>query len=219
MLTHSKKILVTAAAGLAVLATLGSGTLLTMHAANGVSAVSQTAAPAAATASSTKLTAAKTSGTQQNYTVKYRDSAGQTAATFQKKTLGSATTAADQVDYFSRSTAGPGVKLTHGTQAVVQGTMGHTYVHWNTGKWSVTAVTSNADQSGTPTQFANQVNNQLQQQHLPTDATTGAVTVYSQTTGSGAQADTVKWQSGHQLYTVSGQSAAAAVKLAQKSAQ
>lgn len=217
MIKRSKKILMTAATGLAVLATLGSGTYLTMHAANGVSSVSQTAAPTTATASGTKLTAANPSGTKQNYTVKYHDQAGSNAATFQKKTLGSAATAADQVDYFGRSTAGPSVKLTHGTQAVVQGTMGHTYVHWNTGKWSVTAVTSNADQSGTPTQFADQVNNQLQQQHLPTDATTGAVTVYSQTTGSSAQADTVKWQSGHQLYTVSGQSAAGTVKLAQNS--
>lgn len=217
MIKRSKKILMTAATGLAVLATLGSGTYLTMHAANGVSSVSQTAAPTTATVSGTKLTAANPSGTKQNYTVKYHDQAGSNAATFQKKTLGSAATAADQVDYFGRSTAGPSVKLTHGTRAVVQGTMGHTYVHWNTGKWSVTAVTSNADQSGTPTQFADQVNNQLQQQHLPTDATTGAVTVYSQTTGSSAQADTVKWQSGHQLYTVSGQSAAGTVKLAQNS--
>ncbi|GEO69551.1 hypothetical protein [Levilactobacillus acidifarinae] len=217
MFNQSKKILVTAAASLAVLATLGSGTLLTMHAANGVSAVSQTAAPTTATANSTHLTATNASGTKQNYTVKYHNQAGHTAATFQKKTLGSATAAANQVAYFGRGTAGPSVKLTHGTQAVVQGTMGHTYVHWNTGHWSVTAVTSNADQSGTPTQFANQVNDQLQQQHLPTAATTGAVTVYSQANGSSAQADTVKWQTGDQLYAVSGQTVAGTVKLAQAS--
>lgn len=218
MIQKMKRLWLAAAATLAVAATVGSSTLLTMHAANDVSSVGQTAAPTTATTAGTKLTATSASGTKQDYTVKYRATAGQQRATFQKQTLSSATAAANRVAYVGRQTAGPTVTLNPGTTATLQGTMGHTYVHWNTGNWSVTAVTSNADQSGTPTRFAKQVNAQLQQQALPRGIATGAVTVYSQTSTSAPQVNTVQWQSGKQLYTVSGQTAASAVKLAQNSA-
>jgi len=210
-----KKSLLLTATSLATLTVLGSGTLLTMHAANDVSSVAQTTAPKTATAASTKLTATKASGTKGNYKVTYHDQTGDQQATFQKQTLGTAATAQDEVDYVGSRTKGPSVKLTNRTKAVVQGTMGHTYVHWNTGKWSVTAVTDNADQAGTPQQFAKQVNAQVAQKRLPSDAKRGAITVYSgQET---AQANTVKWQAGNHLYTVSGQTAASTVKLAQNS--
>ncbi|CAJ1225716.1 hypothetical protein LZY01_19280 [Levilactobacillus zymae] len=215
MNSRTKKLILTAATSLAALATLGSGTYLTMHAANDVSTVSQTAAPKTATADGTKLTATSTSGTKSNYKVTYTDQQGKQSATFQKQTLGTTSTATDEVDYVGQ-TDGANVKLTKNTTAVVQGTMGHTYVHWNTGKWSVTAVTDNADTSGTPTQFAKQVNSQLKQASLPDTAKTGSVTVYSGT--ESAKANTVKWQSGKQLYAVNGTTAADTVKLAQKSA-
>lgn len=211
-----KRGMITTISGLVLLGALGSGTLLASHAANDVSAVAQTAAPKTATTNGTKLTATSASGTKRNYTVTYHG-ANQTA-TFKKQTLGSASTAENQVNYVGRGTQGATVTLTNGTRAVVQGVMGHTYVHWNRGNWSVTAVTSNADQSGTPTQFAQQVNAQLQSADLPSTAT-GAVTVYSQTGAPSAQDNTVKWQAGSQLYTVSGQTAASAVKLAQNSNQ
>lgn len=210
---RSKQIFITTLSSLAVLAALGSGTLLTMHAANDVSAVSQTDAPKTATAASTKLTATTASGTKSDYTVTYRG--GDQKATYQKETLGKTSTAKDEVDYVGGNTAGATVKLSSNTTAVMQGVMGHTYVHWNTGKWSVTAVTDNADAAGTPKQFAKQVNTQLKRASLPSDATTGAVTVYSGTDKN--QTNTVKWQSGKQLYTVSGQTAASTVKLAQNS--
>lgn len=214
MTKRTKKLWITAASSLAVLAALGSGTALTMHAANDVSSVSQTTAPTTATADSTKVSAKSVSGTKQNYTVKYQDKSGDQNATFQKKTLGTSQTANKEVDYVGK-TDGAAVKLTNSTKAVSQGVMGHTYVHWNTGKWSVTAVTDNADQAGTPAQFAKQVNRQLKRASLPSQAKRGAVTVYS---GDEAdQANTVQWQSGKHLYTVSGQSAATTVKLAQNS--
>ncbi|KJW12413.1 hypothetical protein [Levilactobacillus spicheri] len=207
-----KKLMVTLATSLVV---LGSGTFLTMHAANDVSSVSQTTAPTTATADSTKLTATSASGTKQNYTVKYRDKTTDQQATYRKQTVGTTATAKDEVDYVGSTTQGATVKLTGKTTAVTQGVMGHTYVHWNTGKWSVTAITDNADQAGTPTQFAKQINRQLAKADLPSDAKTGAITVYS---GDDAnQTNTVKWQSGKQLYTVSGQTAASTVKLAQNS--
>ena len=212
---RTKKLLLGTATGLAVLATLGSGTLLTMHAANNVSSVTQTAAPTTATADGTKVTATKASGTKQNYRVTYHDQTGDSQATFKQQTLGNAQTAKDEVDYVGKQKTGAPVKLTKQTKAVAQGVMGHTYVHWNTGKWSVTAVTDNADQAGTPEQFAKQVNRQLKRASLPSQAKRGAVTVYS---GDEAeQANTVQWQSGKHLYTVSGQSAATTVKLAQNS--
>lgn len=214
MLKQTKKVLGLTAAGLTLLATLGSGTLLTLHAANNVSTVAQTAAPVATQAGGTRLTAAGTSGTRQNYSVTYRTAAAKHVATFQKQTFGQAATAAKRVNYIGRHPAGPTVHLTSTTSAVVQGTMGQTYVHWNIGKWSVTAITANADQSGTPTQFANQLNRQLQQRALPARVTSGAITVYSQPNGT-AQVNTVKWQTGNQLYSVQGQTATAAVKLAQ----
>lgn len=204
-----------AIAGAGLLVALGSGTLLTMHAANDVSSVSQTAAPHAASVASQRLTATSASGTKKNYTVNYQNQKGTSAATFKAQTVTSSHTASSAVDYVSGQTDGATMKLNHQTTAVAQGTMGHTYVHWTTGNWSVTAVTSNADASGTPRAFAKQVNTQLKQAKLPQAATTGAVTVYSQ--DENAKANTVKWQEGKQVYTVNGQTAAATMKLAQAS--
>lgn len=214
MRKRTKKLLITAASSLAVLTVFGSGTYLTMHAANDVSSVSQTVAPKSAKASSDKLTATSASGTKQDYTVKYQDQSGQQAATFQKKTLGTAKTAASEVDYVGRNTDGAAAKLNHQTKAIVQGTMGHTYVHWNTGKWSITAVTDNADAAGNPQQFAKQINTQLKKANLPDNAKSGSVTVYSGSEDQ--QANVIKWQAGKHLYTVNGQTAASTVKLAQK---
>jgi hypothetical protein len=205
------KIITTVTATLALLA-LGSGTALQIHAANDVSSVSQTTAPTTATAAGTKLTANSASGTKQNYQVDYSASDSQ-SATYKKTTYGSTNTAAKQVDYVGGNTAGTTVKLNKQTTAVVQGTMGHTYVHWNKGDWSVTAVTSNADESGTPTQFAKQVNQQITKSSLPTSADTGAVTVYSQTDDD--EANEVTWRDGKQVYNVTGTTADATVKVAQ----
>lgn len=205
------KIITTVTATLALLA-LGSGTALQIHAANDVSSVSQTTAPTTATADGTKLTANSASGTKQNYQVDYSASDNQ-SATYKKTTYGSTNTAAKQVDYVGGNTTGMTVKLNKQTTAVVQGTMGHTYVHWNKGDWSVTAVTSNADESGTPTQFAKQVNQQITKSSLPTSADTGAVTVYSQTDDD--EANEVTWQDGKQVYAVTGTTADATVKVAQ----
>ena len=206
------KIMTAVTAALAVI-TLGSGTVLQMHAANNVSAVSQTVAPGSVTADSSQLTADSTSGTKQNYTVKYADKqTTDQAATLQKKTYGSNDSAAKQVDYVGSNTRGTTVKLNKSTTAVVQGVMGHTYVHWNKGDWSVTAVASNADATGTPTQFAKQINKQVKSASLP-KSSTGAITVYSGTQNE--EANEVTWQQGKQLYTVNGKTADTTVKLAQ----
>lgn len=205
------KIVTVVTAALAVL-TFGSGTVLEMHAANDVSSVGQTVAPKSANTDGSKLTATRTSGTKQNYTVKYDGSSDQ-SATFQKKTYETNSTAKKQVDYVGSNTDGATVKLNKNTTAVVQGTMGHTYVHWNKGDWSVTAVTSNADAVGTPNQFAKQVNQQITTASLPKRADTGAITVYSQTDDD--EANSVTWQNGKQVYKVSGTAADMTVKVAQ----
>lgn len=206
------KIITGVTAALAIV-TLGSGTARQMHAANNVSAVSQTTAPHTVNVDHTKLAANSTSGTKQNYTVKYAaKGSADSSATFQKKTYGSATLAADQVDYVG-SADGPTVKLNHGSRAVVQGTMGHTYVHWTKGDWSVTTVTNNADVTGTPTQFAKRVNTQISQRNLPKKADTGAITVYGQDEKN--ETNSVSWHRGKQLYQVSGTAADATVKVAQ----
>ncbi|WP_143462419.1 hypothetical protein [Levilactobacillus enshiensis] len=204
--------MVTAVTAVLTVLTLGSGTVVQMHAANDVSAVGQTVAPKSASTDGTKLTAASTNGTKQNYTVKYDGNQNQ-SATLQKKTYGTNATAEKQVDYVGSNTDGATVKLNKNTTAVVQGTMGHTYVHWNKGDWSVTAVTSNADAAGTPKQFAKQVNQQLTKSGLPQHADTGAITVYSQTDDD--EANSVTWQQGKQVYKVSGTTADTTVKVAQ----
>lgn len=204
------KIITTVTAALAILA-LGSGTALQIHAANDVSSVSQTTAPTTATAAGTKLKAENASGTRQNYQVNYKATDDQ-SATYQKTTYGTTSAAKQQVDYVGQSD-GATVKLNSDTKAVVQGTMGHTYVHWNQGDWSVTAVTSNADATGTPKQFAKQVNQQLSKASLPKKADTGAITVYSQNEDN--ETNSVTWQDGKQVYKVSGTAADATVKVAQ----
>lgn len=204
------KIITTVTAALAVLA-LGSGTALQIHAANDVSSVGQTTAPTTATAAGTKLKAKSASGTRQNYQVNYKATDDQ-SATYQKTTYGATSTAKQQVDYVGQAD-GATVKLNSNTKAVVQGTMGHTYVHWNKGDWSVTAVTSNADATGTPKQFAKQINQQLDKASLPKKADTGAITVYSQNEDN--ETNSVTWQDGKQVYKVSGTAADATVKVAQ----
>jgi len=205
------KIVATVAAALAVL-TLGLGTVVEMHAANDVSSVGQTVAPTSASTDGSRLTATSTSGTKRNYTVEYDGNSDQ-SATFQKRTYGTNSTAEKQVDYVGSHTDGATVKLNKNTKAVVQGTMGHTYVHWNKGDWSVTAVTSNADAAGTPKQFAKQVNRQITKSSLPKSADTGAITVYSQTDDD--ETNSVTWQNGKQVYKVSGTTADTTVKVAQ----
>lgn len=207
------KALVAVTTALAVLA-VGSGTALQMHAANNVSAVSQTVAPQSVKADNTKLKAAQTRGTKQDYTVTYQDAkTAKQTTTLQKKTYGSDASAQKQVDYVGNQTQGTKVKLNRSTSAVVQGVMGHTYVHWNKGDWSVTAVASNSDVTGTPTQFAKQVNRQVTKASLPKDADTGAITVYSDQ--QSGEANSVAWHAGKHLYTVSGKEATTTVKVAQ----
>lgn len=206
------KLITAVTAALAVLA-LGSGSVIQMHAANDVSSTGQTVAPNSASVDGNKVTATTASGTKQNYTVKYTDqSTGDQSTTLQKKTYGTRATAKDQVDYVGNAD-GKKVNLNKSTSAVIQGVMGHTYIHWTKGDWSVTAVTNNADQTGTPTQFAKQVNQQLSKRNLPKHADTGAVTVYSKTDDD--QDNTVTWQDGKQTYTVKGQAADTTVKVAQ----
>jgi len=206
------KLITAVTAALAVLA-LGSGSVLQMHAANDVSSTGQTVAPNSASVDGSKVTATTASGTKQNYTVKYTDqSTGDQSTTLQKKTYGTSATAKDQVDYVGNAD-GETVKLNKSTSAVVQGVMGHTYVHWTKGDWSVTAVTNNADVTGTPTQFAKRVNTQISQRNLPKKADTGAITVYSQDEKN--ETNSVSWHRGKQLYQVSGTAADATVKVAQ----
>ncbi len=77
--------------------------------------------------------------------------------------------------------SGETVKLSDGTKATEQGVMGHIYVSWRKGNWSVTTVTDTTQTLRTdPEKLATQVNQQLKNSGITNQAVDkGAVTVYS----------------------------------------
>lgn len=187
-----------------------------LHAASdNVSSVSQTAAPATVKATNQTVKATDASGTKTNYSVKYVKAGTKSAtATYKKTAYNHSSEAKQKVEALANADAsGTSVKLNNGQTAVMQGTMGQMYVHWNTGNWSVTTVANTEDVAQNPAKFANQVNNQIQKQKL-TDkkVTSGSVTVYNQPQSD--QNNTVKWQKSDQVSQVQGQQANTVLKIA-----
>lgn len=156
------------------------------------------------------------SGTASNAKVTYQ-TAGQSAttATYQQKTTATQSKAAKQVA--TQDHSGETVKLTDGTTAKEQGVMGHVYVTWQKGNWSVTAVTDTTQLLHTePTTLASQVNKQLKQNDITTQSVEkGAVTVYSTTQAT--PANQISWQDQQnkkQVATVTDQQAGTVYQIA-----
>jgi len=185
-----------------------------LHAASdNVSTVNQTVAPTTVKATGQTVAAKSASGTKSNYSVSYvKAGTAKQTATYKQTDYNSSSDAADQVNNL-KNVDGQTVKLNSGATATVQGTMGRVYVHWNTGNWSVTTVANTQDVAQNTTQFANQVNSQLQKQDLTAkNVTNGEVTVYNQPQAD--EANSVKWQQSGQVAQVDGQHANTVIKIA-----
>lgn len=185
-----------------------------LHAASDtVTSVSQTVAPTTVKGTDQTVKATAASGTKGNYSVKYtKAGTSSTTATYRQTDYNNSSDASKQVSAVA-DTQGDSVKLSSGTSATVQGTMGKVYVHWNTGSWSVTTIANTQDVATNPTKFADQVNTQLQKQDLTAkNVTSGSVTVYD--TAQNGQANSVEWQNGAQVSKVQGQQANTVIKIA-----
>lgn len=160
-------------------------------------------------------TVKQVTGTTANAKVTYQQSGqSQPTATYQQTTEATATKAKDVIS--NQDHSGETVKLSDGTKATEQGVMGHIYVSWRKGNWSVTTVTDTTQTLRTdPEKLATQVNQQLKNSGITNQAVDkGAITVYSS-----AQDDTanqIKWQNNKQVENVKGQQAATVYQIANK---
>lgn len=160
-------------------------------------------------------TAAKMTGTTANAKVTYQQSdQSEPTATYQQTAESTATKAADAIS--DQDHSGETVKLSDGTKAKEQGVMGHIYVSWQKGNWSVTTVTDTTQTLRTdPEKLAVQVNQQLKNSDITNqDVDKGAVTVYS--SAQDTTANQIKWQNNKQVENVKGQQAATVYQIAKK---
>ncbi|MTV81771.1 hypothetical protein [Secundilactobacillus folii] len=200
-----------AIAGL-LLVTLAGGRLVSVHG-DSTPTASALSVPTKVKTSAQTATVDKLSGTVKNAKVTYRQ-AGQTGntATFNKTTSSTDAKAAAKIG--AQDHSGETVKLKDGTQAKEQGVMGHIYVTWKKGNWSVTTVTDTTQTLRTaPTTLASQVDNQLKQQQITNQKVDkGAVTVYS--TAQEVPANQITWQNNKQVSSVKTQQANTAYAIA-----
>lgn len=188
------------------------GPLLLVHG-DATPTTTELAAPTTVKTGTQTAKATDVSGTTSNAKVTYQQN-GQTtpAATYQTNTKTSATQAAKQVS--NQDHRGEAVKLSDGTKATEQGVMGHIYVSWTKGNWSVTAVTDTTQTLHTdPTTLASTVNKSLKQNDITTqDVDKGAVTVYS--SAQDTTANQITWQNNKQVANVKAQQAATGYQIA-----
>ena len=130
--------------------------------------------------------------------------------TFSKKTYGSEEEAEQAVNYISgESEMGlPKVPLSGNVNATLNSGAGQRYLHWNSGKWSVT-IHGTAGKDPVPT--GRKVVALLNNAYLPAPDSRG---VASFTAGSGSGNQKIEWNSGKAVYTIKGSSINSLIELA-----
>ena len=130
--------------------------------------------------------------------------------TFSKKTYGSEEEAEQAVNYISgESEMGlPKVPLSGNVNATLNSGAGQRYLHWNSGKWSVT-IHGTAGKDPVPT--GRKVVALLNNAYLPAPDSRGAA---SFTAGSGSGNQKIEWNSGKAVYTIKGSNINSLIELA-----
>lgn len=130
--------------------------------------------------------------------------------TFSKKTYGSEEEAEQDVNYISgESEMGlPKVPLSGNVNATLNSGAGQRYLHWNSGKWSVT-IHGTAGKDPVPT--GRKVVALLNNAYLPAPDSRGAA---SFTAGSGSGNQKIEWNSGKAVYTIKGSNINSLIELA-----
>ena len=130
--------------------------------------------------------------------------------TFSKKTYGSEEEAEQAVNYISgESEMGlPKVPLSGNVNATLNSGAGQRYLHWNSGKWSVT-IHGTAGKDPVPT--GRKVVALLNNAYLPAPDSRGAA---SFTAGSGSDNQKIEWNNGKAVYTIKGSNINSLIELA-----
>ncbi|MDM8284739.1 hypothetical protein [Ligilactobacillus salivarius] len=130
--------------------------------------------------------------------------------TFSKKTYGSEEEAEQAVNYISgESEMGlPKVPLSGNVNATLNSGAGQRYLHWNSGKWSVT-IHGTAGKDPVPT--GRKVVALLNNAYLPAPDSRGAA---SFTAGSGSGNQKIEWNNGKAVYTIKGSNINSLIELA-----
>ena len=130
--------------------------------------------------------------------------------TFSKKTYGSEEEAEQAVNYISgESEMGlPKVPLSGNVNATLNSGAGQRYLHWNSGKWSVT-IHGTAGKDPVPT--GRKVVALLNKAYLPAPDSRGAA---SFTAGSGSGNQKIEWNNGKAVYTIKGSNINSLIELA-----
>lgn len=131
--------------------------------------------------------------------------------TFSKKTYGSEEEAEQAVNYISgESEMGlPKVPLSGNVNATLNSGAGQRYLHWNSGKWSVT-IHGTAGKDPVPT--GRKVVALLNNAYLPAPESRGAASFFTAGSGSGNQK--IEWNSGKAVYTIKGSNINSLIELA-----
>lgn len=207
-----KKLWLTAILGIGLVsATAVGGSLVKVHG-DAKPSTSELAVPKTVSAAS-QTASASVSGTAKNAKVAYKQSGDNTpVATYQQTTSSTTSNAAAKVP--NQDHSGQTVTLSDGTKAKEQGIMGHIYVTWRKGDWSVTTVTDTEQTFRTDAKtLATQVNRQLKNEDITNQSVDkGAVTVYS--SAQDTTANQITWQKHHQVRNVKAQTAGTAYQIA-----
>lgn len=132
--------------------------------------------------------------------------------TFSKKTYGSEEEAEQAVNYISgEAEMGlPKVPLSGNVNATLNSGAGQRYLHWNSGKWSVTIHGSSVTGKD-PVPTGRKVVALLNKAYLPAPDSRGAA---SFTAGSGSGNQKIEWNSGKAVYTIKGSNIDSLIELA-----
>lgn len=131
-------------------------------------------------------------------------------ATFSKTAYVSTEAAVTAVNHHAQGTGLPAIDLGSGVQGTIEGGAGQAYLTWQAGRWSVT-VHASPVMGQDPVAMSKQLVALFNQYSLPIPSQVGAANF--DVTDNGLN-QTITWQEGAILYTISAHSAETAIKMA-----
>ncbi|MBW1606356.1 hypothetical protein [Lactobacillus sp. Sy-1] len=112
---------------------------------------------------------------------------------------------------------GQSTTLSDGTKSTIQGAMGHVYVQWQRGNWTVTTVSSPevAKNPKAAVKQANQVNKLIKESQV-TDHSIDRGSIVIDQDSQGDNESQISWQKGKQTVNTTGQNAELITKVAEQ---
>ncbi len=140
---------------------------------------------------------------------------GTSLATFEGTEYTDSKTAKSNIDNYIKASQTPPeqVDLGYGIKASVEGATGHSYLHWNEGRWSITidSPTDHSFEKENGTDLGKQVAAYLNKAYLPAPKSIGAILIHN---WKHSHETTVEWQFNQMTYKITSQTPMMALKIA-----